>query len=183
MALLPPPDPPLSDGVVVLRAWRDSDVPQLVRACADPEIPRWTMVPDPYAEADARDWVAGNPGHDEMPGDRYSFAVAPVDNPEELYGSMGMFRIERGTAEVGYWSSPWARGQGYTTRAVRLVAAFGLNQLGLKRVEMFIATENVASLRVAEKAGFTSEGVLRNYRDAKEIWRDHVAWSVIPGEL
>jgi RimJ/RimL family protein N-acetyltransferase len=182
MALLPPPDPPLSDGVVLLRGWRQSDVPQLVRACADPEIPRWTAVPSPYTEQDARDWVAGvlEP---EPPGDRYSLAVAPAGEPDELHGSMGLFRIERGSAEIGYWCSPWARGRGVTTRAARLLAAFGLNTLGLKRVEMFIATENAASLRVAEKAGFTREGVLRNYRDAKEIWRDHVAWSVIPGEL
>jgi RimJ/RimL family protein N-acetyltransferase len=182
VALLPVPEPPLSDGVVVLRGWRESDVPQLVRACADPEVPRWTAVPAPYTEQDARDWVAGKGLDPEPPGDRYSFAVAPADRPEELSGSMGLFRIERGSGEIGYWTSPWARGQGVTTRAVRLLAAFGLNELGLKRVEMYIATGNAPSLRVAERAGFTREGVLRNFRDAKEIWRDHVAWSVIPGE-
>jgi len=47
----------ISDGVVRLRLHADSDVPAIVAACQDPEIPRWTRVPEPYGEADARGWL------------------------------------------------------------------------------------------------------------------------------
>ena len=50
------PDPPLSDGVITLRAKARADIPALVAICADPEIPRWTRVPSPYTPEDA-----GNP--------------------------------------------------------------------------------------------------------------------------
>jgi RimJ/RimL family protein N-acetyltransferase len=48
------PAEPLSDGRTALRPWRDSDLSAIVAACQDPEIGRWTRVPSPYGEADAR---------------------------------------------------------------------------------------------------------------------------------
>ena len=44
----------LSDGGVRLRLIAEADLPVIVAACQDPEIPRWTRVPDPYGESEAR---------------------------------------------------------------------------------------------------------------------------------
>jgi RimJ/RimL family protein N-acetyltransferase len=54
-----PPDPPLSDGVVLLRPWTLADVAELAAAAdGDDEIARWLdQIPQPYAEADARAYV------------------------------------------------------------------------------------------------------------------------------
>ena len=184
MARLPTPDPGPSDGVVLLRPWRETDIDQLVEACKDPEIPKWTAAPEPYTHADATAWVRGDPLPKEPSGDRVSFAVAAVNEPERLLGSMSVIRIERGAgAEIGYWTAAWARGMGVTTRAVRTLAAWGIEEFGLKRVELVIAVENDASNAVAERAGFTREGTLRDYREAKGIWRDHHMWSLLPADL
>src|SRR5258705_13422347 len=119
MALLPAPEQPLTDGVVVLRGWRESDVTQLVEACKDPDIPRWTAVPDPYTAEDAAAWVRGDPLPREPPGQRVSFAIADAEDRELLLGSMSIMRIERGhSGEIGYWLAPWARGRGAMVRAV-----------------------------------------------------------------
>ena len=50
---LSPPDPPLDDGTVALRLITVTDIPDLVTACQDPDIARWTTVPSPYSEAEA----------------------------------------------------------------------------------------------------------------------------------
>ena len=56
---LAPPDPPLSDGVVTLRPWTAGDIPVLAEECREEEIARWLdQVPQPYTEADAREYVA-----------------------------------------------------------------------------------------------------------------------------
>jgi ribosomal-protein-alanine N-acetyltransferase len=184
LALHPAPDPGPSDGVVLLRAWREDDVAQLVAACQDPEIPRWTAAPDPYTEADALAWVRGEPVAVEPPGTRVSFAVADATDDDLLLGSMSIMRVERGRlGEIGYWTASWARGRGFMPRAVRVLAGWGFEQFELRRVELLIAVENDASNRVAEKAGFTREGVLRQYRENKGVWRDHVMWSLLPSEL
>jgi RimJ/RimL family protein N-acetyltransferase len=184
VARLPTPEAGISDGVVLLRPWRDSDVPQMVEACKDPEIPKWTAVQDPYTEEDARAWVRGEIAAGEPPGDRVSFAVADPDNDVQLWAAMSIQRIFRGkTGEIGYWTAPWARGRGVMTRAVRLLAMWSFGEFELRRIEIIIAVENTGSNRVAEKAGFTNEGVLRQYRENKGIWRDHYMWSALRGEI
>jgi RimJ/RimL family protein N-acetyltransferase len=86
-------------------------------------------------------------------------------------------------AETGYWLGPAARGRGYATEAVRAVArhAFGL---GLTRIELLAAVGNVASQRVAERAGFTREGVLREARPLPGGKKaDMVRFRLLEGEL
>jgi RimJ/RimL family protein N-acetyltransferase len=184
VARLPTPEVGLSDGVVLLRPWRESDVPQMVDACQDPEIPLWTAVADPYTEADARSWVRGEIGAGEPPGDRVSFAAAEPDDDTRLIAAMSIQRIFRGqSGEIGYWTAPWARGRGVMTRAVRLLSSWSFREFDLRRIELVIAIENVGSNRVAEKAGFTKEGVLRQYRENKGIWRDHYMWSLLRDEI
>jgi RimJ/RimL family protein N-acetyltransferase len=169
---------------VLLRAWREADVPQMVEACRDPEIPRWTAVQEPYTEIDARAWVRGEPVAGEPPGDRVSFAIADATEPRTLLGAISIQRIFEGAAaEIGYWGSPWARGRGVMTRAVRMLAEWAFEEFALRRIEIIVATENRASSRVAEKAGFTHEGVLRQYRENKGIWRDHDMWSLLRDEV
>src|SRR3954464_2845307 len=135
MARLPTPDPGPSDGVVLLRAWRESDVPQMVEACKDPEIPKWTAVEDPYTEEDARGWVRGEIVAGEPPGDRVSFAAADVEDPRVLLAATSIQRIFRGAnAEIGYSSAPWGRGRGVMTRDVRMLAESGFDKCELNRV-------------------------------------------------
>ena len=85
--------------------------------------------------------------------------------------------------EIGYWTAAWARGRGMTTRAVRMLASWGVERFALRRIELVIAVDNDASNRVAERAGFTREGRLRDYRQAKGVWRDHYMWSLLRDEL
>jgi RimJ/RimL family protein N-acetyltransferase len=184
LARLQAPEIGLSDGVVLLRPWRDSDVPQMVEACKDMQIPLWTAVQHPYTEQDARAWVRGEVAAGEPPGDRVSFAVAEPGDDVRLLAALSIQRIYRGrTGEIGYWTAPWARGRGVMTQAVRLLAQWSFAEFELRRIELIIATENTGSNRVAEKAGFTNEGVLRQYRENKGIWRDHYMWSLLRGEL
>jgi len=169
---------------VRLRPWREDDAEQLLEAMKDREIPRWTAAPEPYTRADAEAWVRGDPLPVEPCGDRVSFCVADAEQPELVLGSMSLIRMMRGYAgEIGYWTAPWARGRGVATRAVRLLAAWACEEFALRRIELVIAVQNEPSNRVAELAGFTREGTLRQYREAKGVWRDHHMWSLLATEL
>ena len=101
-----------------------------------------------------------------------------------MVGSIGMTVNENETAHLGYWCLRSERGQGIVPRAVRLLAGYALEELGLGRVELITDPDNRSSQRVAEKVGFTREGVLRSHLlhpDGRR--RDSVMFSLLPGEL
>ena len=167
-----------SDGVVTLRPWREADADELV-ACldGDEEIGRWLdQIPQPYARTDALAYVGGV-GED-------SLAVTDASSGRVL-GSIGLrWNEEHDVTEVGYWLRADARGSGLTTRALLLVTRLALDG-GAARVQLRAATDNVASRRVAEKAGFSLDGVLRSARHSARLGRrvDWAMYSLLPGEL
>jgi RimJ/RimL family protein N-acetyltransferase len=167
----------LRDESIVLRPWREEDAPAVCAACQDPEILRWIpMIPRPYTLEDARAFVSG-----EADLGPHQFAI---EEDGRVVGSIGLRVNDSGTGHVGYWCTREARGRGVVTRALRRVCAYGLDDLGLERLELITDPDNVASQRVAEKVGFAREGVLRSHLlhpDGRR--RDSVMFSLLPGEL
>ena len=169
----------LRDGELVLRPWAEDDIAAIVRAINDPEIAHWIpTIPHPYTEGDARAFLAG-----EIPQpEDYSLAITLDD---EVVGGIGM-RVNshqyRGT--IGYWVTASSRGRGVCTRALRLLARHGLEELELQRLELITDPDNRASQRVAEKVGFQQDGVLRAHlRHPDGRIRDSVMFSLLPGEV
>jgi RimJ/RimL family protein N-acetyltransferase len=96
-------------------------------------------------------------------GDGIHFAMADPGSGR-LLGSISLKKTDWRalTSEVGYWVSPWAHGRGLAAEATRALAEWLLGKQGFERLELRAATGNTASQRVAVKAGFTREGVLRS---------------------
>lgn len=88
-----------------------------------------------------------------------------ADGSEGRYiGGSGLHRIlwDVRRFEIGYWCRSSCTGQGFATEAVRSLNRFAFDQLGARRVEVRMDGNNERSRRVAERAGFTFEGVLRS---------------------
>ena len=100
----------------------------------------------------------------------------------ELLGSISLLDLGS-AAEIGYWVKAEARGCGVATRALRLVSRYALEQEKRPRVQLTAEPENVGSQRVAEKAGFRREGVLRAWMEFKGRRRDAVMYSLLPQDL
>jgi RimJ/RimL family protein N-acetyltransferase len=173
----------LQDEVVALRAPRQSDVPAVTAACQDPLIARFTLVPSPYSEDDAREWLL-SAERDRREGSGLHFA-ATAPGTGELRGAVGISEINwrHRVGQVGYWVAPEARGRGVATRSLRLLARWALSDLGLARVEVRVDVENEVSQSVAEAAGFVREGVLRSRAESKGRRWDEVMFSLLPADL
>ncbi len=176
--------PRLRDDLIALRTPEERDVDAITAACQDPDIPRFTRVPSPYTRADAELYV-GVAAESRAAGTDLSFVVVAADDDARLLGSTGVHGIadDRHVAEIGYWIERSARGRGFATRALRLLSRWAVAELGVARLELMAAVENVASQRVAERAGFTREGVLRSYFSHRCGLRDVVMFSLLPGDL
>jgi RimJ/RimL family protein N-acetyltransferase len=86
-------------------------------------------------------------------------------------------------ASVGYWVAAHARRRGVATHAVLLLARWAFDELGVERLQLTCGPDNRASQRVAERAGFTREALLRSHLPFKGGRRDTVVFSLLPHEL
>jgi len=158
-----PEQPTLTDGTVTLRRWRVEDVDEAV-AGHDEVIAHWFGWPKDGVNAErmraaiARWHIGYDEGRTEV-----AFA-AEVDGT--LVGSVDLRRRDEGVGELSWILFKGHRGQGYATRAVRMLADYALTDegqggLGYWRVEAKVEPGNQDSLRVATRSGLRREGVRR----------------------
>jgi [ribosomal protein S5]-alanine N-acetyltransferase len=166
----------LSDGELVLRPWRADDLDALVVAIDDPEIGRWMpKIPHPYSPEAGAAYLARSAGREGR------FAIVAAGD-RTLLGGISLVPKRWGRAEIGYWIRADARGRGLATRALVLVSRWGLER-GFRRLQLHADVENPASHRVAEKAGFSREGVLRGWIEHDGRERDHVLFALLRRDL
>lgn len=173
----------LCDGVLRLRMPADSDVDRITEICQDPEVTRWTTIPAGQRSAQTREWV-----HRGMAGLASGTDLSTVitgAHDDEALGTIGLHEINRATRRgvAGYLISAEARGRGFATRALRLICAFGFDELRLDRIEVTVEPGNQASRAAAQAAGFREEGLLRSYMPIAGIRRDMLMCSILPGDL
>ncbi|MFE9688675.1 GNAT family N-acetyltransferase [Micromonospora sp. NPDC005806] len=173
----------IEDGLL-LRPWRAEDADAVYRACQDPDIQRWTTVPRPYLPEHALGFVTGVSGQAWAEGTGAPFAVCDADTGE-LLASCGLVSIDRAldSAEVGYWTAPWARGRGVAVRATRAVARWAFDALKLRRMTWQAEIGNHASRLVALRAGFRVEGELRLAHPSVDGHPEGWLGSLFPHEL
>jgi RimJ/RimL family protein N-acetyltransferase len=159
----------LSDGVVIVRRFEDEDVDALYEAVHEslPALSPWL----PWARADydrqqMAAWIhQGQQQWDQQPWEQQTeFPLGVFDaRDNQLVGGNGLNGLDRlnRCANLGYWTRTSHCRRGLAVAATRLVAAFAFEQLDLYRIEIAMSVENHASRRVAEKAGATFEGFLR----------------------
>jgi RimJ/RimL family protein N-acetyltransferase len=153
-----------------------------VFAAVDQVVQRWMPWALGYTRDKARHWCTQEAFRD--PQRETNFVIVP-DRTGRFAGVIGIGRAdwETGVAETGYWIGPADRGHGYVIEALREVARYAFG-LGLYRLEILAATGNLASQGVAERAGFTREGVHRKARFAPGgVRTDMVIFSLLEGEL
>ena len=102
-----------------------------------------------------------------------------------IVGSIGLFHAdwEVRSAEIGYGVRGDERGKGYASEALGAVARWALAEGGIQRAWLTANTDNVASVRVAEKAGFRREGTLRRAALDDDGLHDLAVFSLLDDEL
>ncbi|HET7357787.1 MAG TPA: GNAT family N-acetyltransferase [Nocardioidaceae bacterium] len=153
-----PQQPELTDGVVVLRPWREEDIAPAI-AGHDEEIAHWLGFPTitPSYEQHQRaveEWR-------RRYGEGRSVVNFVVEHGGEIVGSVEVRDRGERIGQLSWTLYAGHRGRGYATRAVRLLVEYALTTLSLQRVEAHVDPDNVRSLRVATRAGLHREGVRR----------------------
>jgi RimJ/RimL family protein N-acetyltransferase len=176
----------LSEGPILLRTFSEADVNALFEAVRESiaEVSPWLpWCHQNYSIEETREFIGARELLSQG-GEWYSFGIFESDGGN-LLGGVGINFINRvhQMANLGYWVRTSAHGRGIATMATRLVAKFGFEELGLRRIEIVAAVGNLPSQRVAEKAGARREGVLRNRLLIRSESLDAVLFSLVPEDL
>ena len=148
--------PVRTDGVIVLDGYTDEDIAAHLAGEDEETARRFGWWPRTSTEATVRhafrfwaqNWESGGPTR----------AFAARDGTTgRLVGGCELRLQPDGSAQVSYWTAAGERRRGYATRALGLLLQYA-RSIGITRAEAEIATDNLPSCRVAEKAGFRPTG-------------------------
>ncbi|HEY6681939.1 MAG TPA: GNAT family N-acetyltransferase, partial [Propionibacteriaceae bacterium] len=145
---------------VKLRAFQNSDVDRIVEACSDSRTSYWLIsMPRPYRPENAFAYLDAT-AELAARGASLTWCIAdPAD--DRCLGSISLDGLggysTRG--EIGYWAHPDARGRGIVTEAVRLVTEYAKDSGLATSLLIRCASSNMASRRVAERAGYREIGI------------------------
>jgi RimJ/RimL family protein N-acetyltransferase len=165
----------------VLRLAEQRDVPSIADASQDPETRRW-LDDEPLISERRRDLVS-RAEEKWRTGRGAPFVVADAVTDRALGLLNVQFGEDEEVAGLAVSVFPDARGRGVASRALRIAAEWATLELGLQRVYAEAASENTASIRAIEKAGFHREGVLRAHCKTHGRRHDCVMFSAVPSDF
>ncbi|MGX1475144.1 UNVERIFIED_CONTAM: RimJ/RimL family protein N-acetyltransferase [Streptomyces canus] len=177
----------LTTARLLLRTPTPRDTEAVFAAVQDPDILRWTTIPSPYLPEHARGFTEQLVPEGWANGTMFTWGLflpeGFLPEGEELVGMLSLTKRSAGTAEIGYWSTKEQRGNGYVTEAVEAAARWAFSEWSIDRVEWRAEVGNQASRAVAERAGFTIEGVLRSSLVHQGVRRDCWVGALLPSDL
>ncbi|WP_211471818.1 GNAT family N-acetyltransferase [Collimonas humicola] len=139
---------------LLLRQWRDADLPDLATMCADPQVMRY--FPAPLNRAQSAALIAGLREHFALHG--FGFWALECKDSGALIGLTGLLRVGftapfTPAVEIGWRLARQHWRQGYASEAATTALAAGFEQLGLEQIVSFTADSNLPSQRVMQSIG------------------------------
>lgn len=167
-----------------VRQLAESDAPGVAEIFADKLTQRWLPFPAHFDRPEAVAWCTELAEQRRVSGAGDHFGAVRRED-DRLIGCLWTKRTDWAgrVTEISYAVAPEARGFALAAEAVDGLAIALLLEHGFQRVELRIAPGNTASRRVAEKAGFTYEGLLRNAGYVHSGRVDLEVWSLVAADL
>lgn len=152
------PATPLRDEAIEIRRWRSPDDLECVRAAStDPNIPRGTTVPVIFSRAAGLAFLERQ--HRRLAnGEGVSQAIVERATGQAVGLIIVLASPDPLLARLGYWIIPEKRRRGFGRLAIGLIATWALRELGVRRLEAWVASDNVASQTVLLASRFRLEG-------------------------
>ncbi len=170
----------------VMRKLSRQDVSPIAEAVVAslPELQRWLpWAHSMYGREDAVTFVRDSQ-QSWKDGRAFDYAIKDPQTPDIHLGNCSIWHVSKvgKVGEIGYWIRSDRTSQGIATEATARLVRLGFEELGLHKINLRIAAGNLASEKVADKLGFTEEGVLREELQLRGRWVDHTLYSLLERE-
>jgi RimJ/RimL family protein N-acetyltransferase len=167
-----------------IRPLKTSDIQSIYENVKDKIITRYTLqIPHPYRKIDAEKFIKDSQ-RTWKEKSAYVFGIELKDS-KEIIGVVSLDKVDKKNkrSELGYWLGKKCWGKGITSAAVKLVLAFGFNELNLHRIYSIVFASNTASLRVLEKNRFLLEGILFESVWRNGIWHNMMTYGLLKDDF
>ncbi len=190
MTMMPIPLPDhqvqLTSDRLTLRAFCADDAGAVFEAIcrSKSELARWLPWCHPhYDRTDTIDFLNQRGAAFREKGE-HAFAICER-NPSRFLGAAGINQVDQlgRRANLGYWLRTDATGNGFATEATLLIAQWAFSALALERIEIVAAINNIASQRVAIRAGAVREGIARKRLRKGDVQHDAIVFSLVRSDL
>jgi RimJ/RimL family protein N-acetyltransferase len=180
--------PTLRGALVELRPFREEDFVGIGEALADPEVLRLTGALHSPAEAVDRQPALDERGLEwyrsrNSTNDRLDLAI--IDRGTGLCvgeAVLNDFDCRNRSCNFRILIGPRGRDRGFGTEATRLIVAYGLEELGLHRIELSVFAFNPRARHVYETVGFRQEGIRRDALRFGDEWIDEISMSILASD-
>ncbi|MEV8377347.1 GNAT family protein [Kribbella sp. NPDC056861] len=173
---------PLTGGGTRLREFRLDDLEDYLAVVGDDRVTSWLSF-DSRDRAAAEKQLGGMVERAAL-ADRpdYALAVTRLDDDRLIgFARLGPTGVQ--AAHLGYAIAAEYWGHGYATDAARTLVNFAFESLKLHRVSAAIGPENLASVAVVKRLGFSYEGRIRHHVFTNGDWRDSLLYSLLATEF
>jgi ribosomal-protein-serine acetyltransferase len=153
---------------------------ELLFALIEQNRERHPEIPQLYSLEDARNYIKRDLA---LFADNKGLGIG-IWYQGDLAGAIRYHQIDwsNRSTELGYWLGAAFEGKGLVTRACRIIIDHAFKELGLNRVVISCAKENEGSRAIAERLGFTQEGILRHSDWLKDRFVDQVVYGMLENE-
>lgn len=165
-----------------LRTMKRDDLQNFLRVNQDPSVNQFVGVPG------SESVILEKFEHKLIPwafesGDWLTLTIEEIGS-NRFVGFTGLYcsNLALGHVEVGYMLAVERQGKGYATESLKAVIDWACLSLKVHKIIATCATENLASVRVLEKAGFRLEGVLRHNFKIDDRWIDDNIFGLLSEE-
>ena len=175
------PFPALTTARLSLRRLSQADAEGIFALRSDPDVTRYTGIPQYTNLAQASDYIA-RMCRDTEEGKSVVWSIRLRDT-DAFLGSVCLWNIawDGGSVEIGYDLLPAHQGKGYMREAAAAVLVYGFSGMGLERIFADLRADNEKSVRLLQDSGFLCEktyGLTEDEREAEmAVWAlERAAW-------
>ncbi|WP_368505087.1 GNAT family N-acetyltransferase [Alkalihalophilus sp. As8PL] len=165
---------------VYLRTIKKEDLDSLYEAVQDEEIRYMTGTRSVFSMEQLYEYYQ-RIMHDET---RYDFSICLIDT-DELIGDLAIMEIDEENNKAAFRMAlhhPNHFNKGYGTEALQLALQFAFDTLNLNRLQLEVFSHNVRGIKAYEKAGFKTEGVIRESLYINNLYSDEIIMGMLKKE-
>ena len=134
----------------------------------------------PYSKLALRQYICETQLHDIYEAKQLRLIIVE-QNDENVVGTIDLYDFDphNSRAGIGILIDDQFRDQNYATETLSIIQKYSFSFLKIKQLYAYIAVDNINSIKLFEKAGYTKSGMLSSWIQAQRAFKDVLIYQLL----